>query len=1128
MDGDRRQLSLFGNDGDDRPEEPAGSRAPTPTARADARGEVVRSASGPARFAAALAFLERHAAAGDLLAVGAGRDSVDDLAHRVAVHRGAVFGLHRFGWDGLISRLAEGPLVAAGLAPASAVGVEAVAARAAFEARDAGVLPRLGAVADHPGFAAALAATLTQLRLAGLEAGSDTVAAMAPEIAELLGRFERRLAEAGTVDRAGLVRLAARGLADDPGFRPLRTSPLVLLDVPLRGPLEQAFAAALVGSRDAVLATVPDGDDEAWRILVECGLAAREVTDPDDADHGLARLRRGLFVAEGLEAREADDRVRFFSAPGEGREALEIAREILVAAGEGTPFDEIAVLVRTPESYNAHLETAFQRAGIPGYFARGARRPDPSGRAFLALLACASENLSARRFAEYLSFGQLPRLAAGAPPEEGGDWWVPPEDDLLGTRAALPAPETPDTSASADEPDRDELPALGGSLRAPWKWEELLVEAAVIGGADRWRRRIAGLERELEARLAQLRGDAPDAPRVAALERELANLRHLATFALPIVDTLAGFPREASWGEWLDGLQRLAPRVLRDPERVLTLLAAMEPMAAIGPVTIDEVRVVLARRVSTIEPAPPARRYGHVFVSTPEQARGRTFRVVFVPGLAERVFPQRPREDPLLLDALRTAISPALETQEDRGHRERLLLRLAVGAASERVLLSYPRVNPTDARPRVPSFYGLEVARATRGEIPDFERLEREAAQEVNARLAWPAPPDPDRAVDPIEHDLAVLDPLLHDVEAHEAEGRARYLLELNENLGRSLRTRWWRWRPGPWRPEDGLVRVTDETRAALEGASPKARTYSVTALERYATCPYKFLLSAIHRLQPREEAVPLERMDPLTRGRMFHEVQAETMRALQSTETLPVTPDNLEQARAVLDATLARVEERYRDDLAPAILRVWRDEVAGMAADLRAWLGHMAAHPGWEPIRFELSFGLPRAPGHDPHSQPDPVTLDGGWRLRGIVDLVERATDGEGLRVTDHKTGLDRTNVGMIVGGGEALQPVLYSLALEAATGETVREARLFFCTARGGFAERVVPLSDFARLYAGQALETIDDSVQHGELPPAPREGACTYCDFRVVCGPWEERRQRHKDRESLEKLRDVRTLP
>ena len=63
---------------------------------------------------------------------------------------------------------------------------------------------------------------------------------------------------------------------------------------------------------------------------------------------------------------------------------------------------------------------------------------------------------------------------------------------------------------------------------------------------------------------------------------------------------------------------------------------------------------------------PPARRYGRVFVGTPHQARGRSFRIVFVPGLAERVVPQRPREDPLLLDDRRRDIDADLLRQDDR------------------------------------------------------------------------------------------------------------------------------------------------------------------------------------------------------------------------------------------------------------------------------------------------------------------------------------------------------------------------------------------------------------------------------------------------------------------------------
>ena len=72
-------------------------------------------------------------------------------------------------------------------------------------------------------------------------------------------------------------------------------------------------------------------------------------------------------------------------------------------------FDEMAIVVRAPEAYWGPIEQALERAKVPAWFSRGTRRPDPTGRAFLALLACAADNLSARSFAEYLSLGQVPR-----------------------------------------------------------------------------------------------------------------------------------------------------------------------------------------------------------------------------------------------------------------------------------------------------------------------------------------------------------------------------------------------------------------------------------------------------------------------------------------------------------------------------------------------------------------------------------------------------------------------------------------------------------------------------------------------------------------------------------------------
>src|SRR5437667_326682 len=193
----------------------------------------------------------------------------------------------------------------------------------------------------------------------------------------------------------------------------------------------------------------------------------------------------------------------------------------------------------------------------------------------------------------------------------------------------------------------------------------------------------------------------------------------------------------------------------------------------------------------------------------------RTFRAVSVPGLAERVAPQRPREDPLLLDDERRALDRALVDQEQRGSAERLLLTIAIGAASERVYLSYPRLDVAETRARVPSFYALDVMRAITGRVPDHRVLAAEAAEEGGASLAWPAPRNPDRAIDDLEHDLAVLKPLIDAADRESVKGRAHFLLQLNEALRRSVISRWSRGRTS-WSSSDGLIRVTPATSAAI------------------------------------------------------------------------------------------------------------------------------------------------------------------------------------------------------------------------------------------------------------------------------------------------------------------------
>jgi CRISPR/Cas system-associated exonuclease Cas4 (RecB family) len=429
---------------------------------------------------------------------------------------------------------------------------------------------------------------------------------------------------------------------------------------------------------------------------------------------------------------------------------------------------------------------------------------------------------------------------------------------------------------------------------------------------------------------------------------------------------------------------------------------------------------------------------------------------------------------------------------------------------------------------RVPSFYALDLLRGATGAIPDHESLAAAAAQAGDPTLAWPAPRQPELAIDDQEHDLSVLRLLLDADDPASVRGHAQYLLRQNQALRRSVTERWGRSQP-QWWPFDGLTRITDGTREALGQQRLGARPYSLSALQKFSSCPYQFVLSAMYRLEPAEQPQPLQRLDPLTRGSIVHRMQAVVCRALERQAMLPVTAGNVEAALNVLETVVAAVAEEYRERLAPAIERVWREEIAVIARDLRGWLRRVADEGGtWVPTHFELAFGLPITEERDPRSAADPVRIEDRYILRGSVDLVEEHRERGTLRVTDHKTGKDRTKDHLVIGGGAILQPVLYSMAVEQITGKTVDESRLSFCTSAGGYAVRPVALTPQSRRAGVEALEVIDRAIELGFLAAAPKEGACAWCDFRVVCGPSEEARIARKPQDRLRDLAALRSRP
>jgi ATP-dependent helicase/nuclease subunit B len=1086
------------------------------------------------------------------------------------------FGLQRSTLFRYAAELAASALAERGLIMATPLALDALWARVVFKLERLKLLGRLTPIADKPGLRAALQETVGELRMKQIAVDSLSI-----ELREACALYEAELQRAQLADRTQVFQLAAH-------VKKPALAGLMLFDVALAFDVRNAFVSTLLANitwacapvrdRESVLAlqeslgilprqiegqpttlvgqlqrrlfvnSAPDAttngtlegtglspsdshavQNPAWP--VQTSEAARRnqgavqnpawpVQTSEAARRNQGAVQNPAWPVQTSEAARrnqgAESAPEFFSAPGEARETVEIVRRVLACARSGVAFDDMAVLLHSPELYARPLADAFRRAGVPAWFEADVPIPEASGRAFLALLLCAEEEFSARRFAEYLSLSQVPRVNI----ERDGEPltpFAPSNAETLLSDAEADLPDTLVDSAASDS----RIPE--GTLRAPHRWEKLIVEASVIGSADRFERRLKGLLALKETELQH--ADDSQSPR---LSREVDELHSLIAFVIPVIGELASWPREDDWGTWLRLLKSFAVKILRRPERVLAILQELSPMSEVGPVSLTEVRTVLAPRLSFATEVSPKRRYGQVCIAPIEAARGRSFSVVFVPGVAERLFPKKIQEDPLLPDAARKQISSHLVTNENRSARQRLALELAVGAAQTKVVFSYPRIDGSSARPRVPSFYLLDAILALEGRLPNIGELLQRTENQGAVRLAWPAPLDPQVSIDDAEFDLAML--ALALAQPTEARGKMRYLVEVSRTASRALRTRYARWQQSRLTAADGLVRPGAQARALLEKHQFSARAFSPTALEYFATCPYKFYLHALQRFSPLEVVEEIEELGPLERGLMAHQIQYQLLTHLRETST-EVVPATLDTALAHLDEILNAVSAHYADEFRPAIERVWLDGRESLRADLREWLRRLSLDTQWKPWRFELSFGLGARGQQDAASIPECVEIQQGLKLRGSIDLIEQGIRGT-IRATDYKTGKVRASSSNVVGGGKHLQPMLYASVLEKIVPQQpVESGRLYYCSQTGGFSEVHTMLSQENKNILAQAILGVRGALEEGFFPAAPSAGECHFCPYISVCGPEEERRLRrsHKDKSlELRSLQNIRRLP
>lgn len=998
----------------------------------------------------------------------------------------------------------------------------------------AGSAPYFANSAARPGLYRALAGTFRDLRDAGVEseALAQAAAGISPkleQVAELYRRFvaglvSRRLADAAAVGEAAAEAVAGASALPQTvlayGFYELVGRQRRLLEALLSGRHAEVFFPW--GENPAFAYAAPLRDWFLALGLVPQSAAANETTAAIPAD--LAALRRGLFAEPGTAKRPpraARDRsVRFVSAPTAAREAVEVLRRLVDA-----PSRSAAVLLRHADEDLALWSGARRSTGVPVHLGAGdpwLRRP--AGRAARLLLA----------------------LAAGRRPSPG---------DAAG-EATLARSEVEDLLATG---------ALASELFArgshPERWTQVLRRRGLVGGLAGWERL-----RELGQRPAPggMRA-ADDEERDPLLRRELPAL---GAFVIRLLEDTAVLAADAqSWAAWWQRLRAVLERWLAAGGERDGVLAALQPLARLDGVVKFDWHAALASAeglLGAAGPAAPNADAGERFGSAPTVAalaglRGLSFERVVIPGLVERSFPRRGVQDAILLDRERESLNERLGAAAIPSKlagvaaEERFLFRLAIGAARQEVVLSWPR-HAADGRRVVPSSFALAAGRALLGREVMFEDLERHSS--AGAAAGQPGDAGPlgleHAPLSPVEAarlrkggDRRRLPPLLPwefdfaeiarvDAAAHRAveTPQLSYLLAAHPGLGPTLAAQRGRRGAGTHRrltAWDGLI--GPELAAAWwerNRTESGAFRVSPSALELYALCSFKFFHEKVLGLQ--SEPAPERRLDLDQRdvGALVHRILERLYGRLERDRLLPLDPGKLAAARAAVEPVLDAVVAEDPALIAGAPLALWRVRRRRLIEDLEHLVEREAeAGQGWRPLHRELAFGVRGQP-------PVEVTVAGErLALRGRLDRLDVQTSAAGggkqtsaagggkqappggaarLRVIDYKTGkLDRKQTPEPPGllGGRKLQLPLYRLAAAELAGREVSdiEAAYLGVERLSGFREVAWNTEHFAA--AAPRFETIVGAilrgVRAGEFFQVEREVHCEeQCAFKEICGP------------------------
>lgn len=469
-----------------------------------------------------------------------------------------------------------------------------------------------------------------------------------------------------------------------------------------------------------------------------------------------------------------------------------------------------------------------------------------------------------------------------------------------------------------------------------------------------------------------------------------------------------------------------------------------------------------------------------VALLTPLQARGIGFKAVFLPGMVAGGVPASYGGDPFVTDDVRFRMNHLINGEESwplrttaaRQEEERLLFGLAIDSATESIYLSYPASKLDTGAETNPSRYLVEVCRALAGRNVSGDEVASGGSREVFKQDALAA-----LVADPADYSRAAIK---HNFPPKEQSAAFRSLLrvanpealEAAESVSQPDR-----------RNECAPIAARDGR--ALFSVEP---SIAVTDIEKYARCPYQFLVQSIYMLDAFPDREAQIEPPPQVSGVVIHRAIEAILRLGEGKLLLPESNSLERDVRASIRGQDAFIRTKWSAAEASYDLAKRQWELKALGA--LKWLG--SAFASGSAIEIEKTI-LGRFDG-----------LEESALLSGRIDLI--VVESDRLSIIDFKTGASPANP-RTIGSGEHLQLPVYLGLLLASRGIPPERGRALYLHLDARGQPKALSVDgewvQQNRTEINHTIGTLLSGLRAGLYPALPsKKEHCRSCSVQSVC--------------------------